>query len=159
MSSVDCNKNLCAFCDDSCSLEFSLFACLKGTCAEHAPEGMQPIQTSVDTNTPAPLPIDQFLMCVEVKSATTEEIVREELDLMHHHSKFIFIDITQDCNLFKRVIPKSAHRVQCVQHYIAFNVNLAFMLLQIREFLVLLGACCCLSLINSKLLTSAFLTK
>ena len=64
-------------------------------------------------------------MCVEVKSATTEERVREELDLMHQHSKFIFIDITQHSDLFKRVIPKSAHHVQCVQNCIAFNANLA----------------------------------
>ena len=102
-----------------------MFACLKGTCAEHALEGMQPIQTSLDNNINIPLPANQFLMCVEVKSATTEERVWEELDLMHQHSKFIFIDITQHSDLFKRVIPKSAHRVQCVQHCIAFNANLA----------------------------------
>ena len=124
-SDVDCTENLCAFCDNSSTFEFCLFPCLKGTCAQHALEGMQSIQPPLlDENVEPPLAMAQYLMCVEVKSATTEERVQEELHLVQQHFKFIFIDITQDSDLFKRVIPKSAHRVQCVQHCIAFNANL-----------------------------------
>ena len=67
-SDVDCTENLCAFCDNSSTFEFCLFPCLKGTCAQHALEGMQSIQPPLlDENVEPPLAMVQYLMCVEVK--------------------------------------------------------------------------------------------
>ena len=124
LSAPDARGTLCAFCVDSVTHHFSSFPCLKGTCTEHVLEGMTeiyPVENAVHTDTSVR---GTFLMCVEVKTATTEQRVQEEIILAQIHGRVCFFFIFQQTELFKKVIPKSVHRVQCIQHCIALTAHL-----------------------------------
>ena len=68
--------------------------------------------------------VGNYLMCVEVITITTEDSTHAEIQLATQHGKFVYLDIVNEPELFKVVIPKSAHRVQCVQHCVALSCNL-----------------------------------
>ena len=62
-------------------------------------------------------------MCVEVKTIATEDSTHAEIQIAMQHGKFVYLDILIKPELFKVVIPKNTHRVQCVQHCVALSCN------------------------------------
>ena len=99
---------------------------MAGTCAEHAIEGMHLIcdsPTFSDSN-PDPFVLGHFMMCAEVKTITAQDNVPAETQLAEEHGRFVYLDILAQPQLFKKLVPKSAHRVQCVQHCVALSAYL-----------------------------------
>ena len=91
---------------------------MKGACTEHALEGMTEIGPFQE-----PPVQQQFLMYVEMKTATTCFRVHEEMQLARQHGYFIYLHIVHQQDLFKQVIPSTAHRLQVVQHCVALTAS------------------------------------
>ena len=63
------------------------------------------------------------VMCIEMKTVTTETTIMADVNLASVYGTFCYVDILNDELLFKKVIPKTAHRVQCVHHIVSTNTQ------------------------------------
>ena len=111
----------CFACENKPAYNFAGFPTLKPACGEHKVDGMTEMRlfSHVEDQHPHWESECMIRLCpVEVKMMTAENTVAKEVELAANYGSFMYVNICDDPGAFRAVMPKSPHRLQCVQHMV-----------------------------------------